>query len=612
MTANQVGREPFVVVEIEQQKCENVYGQAPCTANESVKCYNTRRTCQDPQNYQGSASIKWRFIKDNSQDGSYLLDASDTLNVETYGIPCLVSTNTTPIRLNIGSSSRNSGALGTRATLTATFKDIAYNDQFADDYLISRTYNPLSQGTFWGKWLARNPYYQNSIVRIYEGYYGQTLDQMPSREYIIDSINRDSRGNVTLRAKDPLILADVERAEIPTPSNLRLSDPINDTQTNINIQGQVFTGGGLVSDLDPIGIGDLNSYITVNDEIIQYQGYVLVGQDIGQLQNVVRGAFNTTPSAHDADDKCQRILRYVDAEINNVLIDVFSYTKIPTVFNLGPVNPWYSQWLDEYADYQNGFTFTGSITEPKGVLDVLGNMLKQANAFMFWNERTKIVEYRVNRPARGSIQVLDDEANIIEDSLSIQEKPEDRKSRAIYYYNYDYNLKTLDRRDSIENYQNVFINIDVDAESEQEYNEIKPFNFFADFVNQQTWAETNASLLLSKYVDTPRYCTIQLDAKDGALWIGDVVDINTRTDQNFDGSANTSRWQIISAQETISGELITYTLQSFQFTGRFGYWTSDNYPVYTAATQEQKDNGFFWSDDDGLMSDGTEGYKWQI
>lgn len=49
-----VGREPVQLLEIKQPLCGNVYGVAPCTASGAVgsECYNTRPTCQDPDNYR--------------------------------------------------------------------------------------------------------------------------------------------------------------------------------------------------------------------------------------------------------------------------------------------------------------------------------------------------------------------------------------------------------------------------------------------------------------------------------------------------------------------------------------------------------------------------------
>jgi len=51
---NTVGRESVQIVEMKQPICGNVYGVSPCTASgvAGLECYNTRATCQDPDNYR--------------------------------------------------------------------------------------------------------------------------------------------------------------------------------------------------------------------------------------------------------------------------------------------------------------------------------------------------------------------------------------------------------------------------------------------------------------------------------------------------------------------------------------------------------------------------------
>ncbi|MEE8543234.1 MAG: hypothetical protein V3S94_05190, partial [Gammaproteobacteria bacterium] len=53
--------EPIVVIELEQDQCRLLYGVSPCTAalgtTGTRKCYNTRSTCQDRENYDTSPTV---------------------------------------------------------------------------------------------------------------------------------------------------------------------------------------------------------------------------------------------------------------------------------------------------------------------------------------------------------------------------------------------------------------------------------------------------------------------------------------------------------------------------------------------------------------------------
>ena len=54
MSETKFGREPIELVEMVLPKCANTYGTAPCTASGAPgsECFNTRATCQDPDNYR--------------------------------------------------------------------------------------------------------------------------------------------------------------------------------------------------------------------------------------------------------------------------------------------------------------------------------------------------------------------------------------------------------------------------------------------------------------------------------------------------------------------------------------------------------------------------------
>jgi hypothetical protein len=105
--------------------------------------------------------------------------------------------------------------------------------------------------------------------------------------------------------------------------------------------------------------------------------------------------------------------------------------------------------------------------------------------------------------------------------------------------------------------------------------------------------------------------TVTLDAKDRQLWTGDLCDITHRNLVDEYGEQIVTRFQVISADEVDSGHKVRYKLLRFEFVGRFAYWMRDDAPVFTSATPEDKQSGMWWSDVNGKMSDGTDGYTWQ-
>ena len=116
--------------------------------------------------------------------------------------------------------------------------------------------------------------------------------------------------------------------------------------------------------------------------------------------------------------------------------------------------------------------------------------------------------------------------------------------------------------------------------------------------------------LLARYSFKPYYRKISVDAKDRGTWTADVVDVSTRLLTNTEGLPFTTRYQIISAQETSPGSVVKYVLQNYNFSARYGFWMAADAPTYAAATDEQKATGGWWADADGKVS-GDDGYEWQ-
>ncbi|MBK5925086.1 hypothetical protein CCR90_15200 [Rhodovulum sulfidophilum] len=70
----------------------------------------------------------------------------------------------------------------------------------------------------------------------------------------------------------------------------------------------------------------------------------------------------------------------------------------------------------------------------------------------------------------------------------------------------------------------------------------------------------------------------------------------------------TRRWQVIKAQQVKPGEVTEYLLQQFIYQAtRYLVWMDDDSPDFGSATDDERNNGFWWADEDGLMPDGSEG-----
>lgn len=222
-------------VEIDVPHCSLTYGVAPCTASltnspptGTIKCFNSLGTCQDRINFT-DVPVTLRF-------------AIDTIDLpkDIEAFPFIKSVDFTAAIISLG------GDLGQRATLKVTFRDAQHSDagDTFDKYSATRTYSdPFNRGTFWGKFRARNPFLRGRSIRLIRGLLGQTLAEMETRYYVIESYDGPTpQGEFTIIGKDVLKLADSDRAQAPALSNGFLVAAIGT--------------GDVTATLSPSGIGD--------------------------------------------------------------------------------------------------------------------------------------------------------------------------------------------------------------------------------------------------------------------------------------------------------------------------------------------------------------------
>lgn len=577
------GRELLTIVELDQDTCTLVYGVAPCTAALDVtgdtKCFNTRATCQDPEHYTRAVKTV-RFCK----VGQILPD-----------VPCfplLAKTSTAPTEINPGGSGNSSGPLGKRARVTLDFIDAPSSDIGLDPYLDDRDYNPLERGTFWSKWLARNPYYNNRAIRVLEGYVGQDLGEMQSRTYLIDKIDGpNEKGQVKITARDILALADNDKAEAPRTSTGELVANLAEGSTaDIEIKG-------LAIDYPAPGT------VRINDELITFAGVTISGENI-KLTGIARATDGSEPGSHQEGDRVQICLRYVETRV-----DALAYEWL-TVFGGVPAEfiP-YTDWQAEADIWLDQFDLTGLVTEPTGVQDLLAEITEQCLFYIWWDERLqKIRLSAIKPPDADTVPMMDDRGNILADSVELSQDPGARVSQILVYWGQRNPAEKLDKE---ANYRHIRARVDEDAESANEYGTRIIKKIFSRWLHTEGQAINVTTRLLSRYRNNARYLEISLDAKDRFLWTGDIVDVSCRQVADATGLPQAERWQVVSAEEKIPGHSATYKLFSYEFKigARTGRWMAEDVPDYADADDEARADGMWWADEDGRV-DGDLGYSW--
>lgn len=589
MSETELGREPIQLVEIEQSQCQLTYSEAPCEAELGVtgeiKCFNSFQTCQDEENYdQGTLTLT--FSK--NQQG---------LPKDQYIIPSLLDVTTTPTRINAAGGSKSSSPLGDRATVTATFMDHPHSDLQVDKYQSERNYIATDRGTFWTKWLARNPYYVNRIMRVREGYVGQAIEDMVTRTYIIDAIEGpDGNGRVTVRGKDILRLADNDTAQAPRPSSGEL---IQDYDEEASITELRITGADAADYPAP-------GTVRVNDELFTFTGVTTISSTEIRLTGITRATDGSELDDHDAEDRVQLCLRYSDVRVDDLAYEWLT--------DFGDVPPGFidlTAWDEEASIWLQQFSLSGLITEPTGVTDLLGEITEQCLFFIWWDERTQLIGLKAIRPPTETPVVWDDRANLIGDMTRITAKPKERISQVWVHWGQKDPTQDVDEET---NFRRIRVRIDPEAESDNQYGERRIRKIFSRWLQSEAQAIQVSVRLLARFRDNPRYMTFSVDAKDRQTWTADVADITHRGVVDDTGLPLQTRWQLISAEEVEPGHRVEYVGQVYEYGigVRFGFWTESDHPDYVDSTDEERQTAAYWSNDDGIIpSDGSDGYLWQ-
>ena len=586
-------REPVQIVELWQPRCSRRFGVAPCTASlaDGPRCYNCWGTCLDKANYLGDGSIAWRFCKPVQAIQPLYERTGDVIG--TNALPLLKSVSVASSKINVGSMRNGEKPLGVTGSVTVSFADAPFDDHVGDWY---RDERGAKGGNFWAKWVARNPFWANMFLRVYEGFAGDALSAMESRLYVVESIDGpDSDGGVTVKGVDPLRLTDTTRAQFPRETVMSLSGALTIDATTMVIEASIE------ADLSDAFGNTATSYLAIGSEIIGYTGYS--GADgVWTLTGLTRGALGTTASTHSDNDGVQRVghISAMDAwTIAEYLL--VNHTPVPNEFvNVG------GEWDAEAGTYLQGYTFTRTVHKPTAVNTLLGELMRDGTFYIWWDERAQKIPLKAVRPETATLSMSDD-THFVAGSLAQDRAPDDRISRLFVYFG----IIDPTKGDDPTNFRYMRGRIEGDFEAEAGGADVRSKTIYSRWIATDAQSLELTQRLLARFRSTPRYLTITL--MDGAVEIGQVVTVTTRLDLDTEGTPVTRRWQVISAQQVQHGEAIQAQLQEFIYQAtRYAVWMADDAPAFADATEAQRElGGFWWAADDGLMPDGSKGYLWQ-
>ena len=515
-------REPLQVVEILQPLCSRTFGEGACPAT-GRHCWGTDATCRAVTALDLSATIPLRFV----------LPAAWRTPATGFdpgsAIPALSAVDTAPTVLNVGAGNDDLSPLGLRAVATVAIRDFPHNDVGLDPYVDQRDYDPETRGSFWSKWLVRNPYHLGFRVRIYDGYLGDDLADMICREYFIDRIDA-SRSSVRIIAKD--ILRKVTDTDVSAPalSPGALALDITAEATGFEV------AGATLADYPEAG------WVRIGSEVLAYAARAEAGGNIA-FTGVTRAALATAAATHARNDRVQRVLAYEDQPFTDILFDLLvNWGKIPA----GYIDK--AAWDAEFLEWRELYRFTAWLTEPVKVQKLVGEICQQALSNIWWDERVQRIVLRAQRPNFRPGQITQ-EGHILADSVTITEVPADRASDVRVYY--ALRSPVLSVSETLNFAQGAVV---LDVDKERQYGEAKVKEIAARWVRSGVIAQALATAYLRRFRDVRRRISFDLAAKDiGSFWTGDVAQISHFLSIDASGAPLPGNWLITSAETVEQG-----------------------------------------------------------
>ncbi|PHR57291.1 MAG: hypothetical protein COA44_06215 [Arcobacter sp.] len=572
-----LGKEPVTLVELDLDFCSLSFSGAPCTAT-GVPCYNTRNTCKDAANFTKGTKTYTMITKGASAPVGQVM------------FPCVKKVSYSPTKLTFGNG------LGYRSKVTITFQDFAHHDRGIDPYQSQRTYD-TNQGTFFGKLLARNTYYNGRTIRIRTGYQATpfSLDNFDTREYIIEKIDISANGVVKIVGKDILKKIDNKRSQCPKVSEGLLSADMTKTATSITL-----LPGGIGLDYPDSGV------IRIGDEIMSYSS-----KNVDTLQGLVRAGFGTEADDAQDEDTVQLCKIYDNLNVVDIIYDLLvNYADIDPKFipyNNDVNNK--DEWDIEKENWLSLKTYYTVVSTSEGVQTLIEELTEQSLILFWWDELSQKIKLKVIAPPqRGEVvNYVSDKFNILENSMSIQNDDSKRFSE-IWVYS---GVKNWAETSEIEDFTKLHIKADLEKEGEDQYGDRRIKKVMSRWFTLDTHSTifTERYMLMSK--DTPKVITLQLDAKEHEVKTGDFLDVSTRLVLDATGSPTGQRYHVTEVKEVVLGHSMQVTAMTsgFAIDIRYGYIAPNGVPNYSEATAAQRDGMAFISPNNGLFLDGTEAYK---
>lgn len=482
-------KKPRTIIVITLGFCSLTYGIAPCEAALGVtgngKCYNTRKTCQDPVNYDATTK-EYKFSL-HSQPSPL---PGETVRPYLLSEPTYETTEIDPF--GVIKTFRNASA-------RMAFYDEPDNDIGIDPYVSTRS---SVSSTFWRKLLARN-YYQGRTIEIKRGFEGLDESDYISAKYMIETIKGPgSNKRITINAKD--ILKKADKVKVPAPTSGKLTGDINDSVTSM-----------IFDDSSEYPAPATDFWVRIGDEIIKCIANN-TGTGVITIDPAGRGDLGTTAASHSDGDKAQLVYNKDAVGVWDIMNDL-----LQNEIGIAAADIDVSGNATEASEWLSAFIFTGNVSKPVTATQLFTELCQQSASYLFWSDDDQQIVLRAIKIPTLDVPSFNEAEHI--HGLTVDRNEKSRISRSYLYYN----KKTIGDLKKSDSYRSIKISVDLTAESEDVYGEPALFPQYSRWIITDRIASRITDLTLRRFADPAIKLNFMVELKDADVNVGDYIKIDT-------------------------------------------------------------------------------------
>ena len=572
------------------------------------RCYYSRPTCQDPDNFnaghtyettaRGKGLREFRFCRKNAP------------------LP-LAGEEVLPYLINVPTAAQEidaERAITVNERATFEFEDDAspgiWNVRQSSESMLVNT--ATGTGTFWRRWAA--------IYRNYGNPEGYVIRKVGFVEAAGTEADYQSRGKYLIRNWEAID----RKIKLTCGDRLKLtrkSIPAKIDETNL-LTAKITSGATsmIVSDASQITTPAINGtdylvVIELEPDTSRAEKVNVTAIDLNtNTVTIQRGRWGTTATSHARQIPFREVAEFGTERATpssaplgknpiDIVLELYHYTglgasEIDSAALQSERDTWLPSTINTTTGVEIGPSFRRTVTEAIEAEELV-RQIRDLTMLLMWVNDSQMVTGKLYAPIlpTDTATVIDDDSNLIAGSISVDDNDETRISRALIAYN----LPAGSSPDSTDDFNQIRIELDEDAEERQYYGEARLKIILTEWLQPSggTSAEYFTTHLIERFRHGARLLRAKLEIKDDAVGLGSYIQVNTKHIQDVHGNNINSIMQVVKKKQLDDRTFEIEALDTGLF-HRYFFWAPDGLPDYTSATDDNKKYGYY-SDDRGFV-----------